>query len=426
MSSYIFVSFPLLATVGIFPMEFDAPTHHPQILAFAPHPWDNHWLSRQQLLSRLAQRGWPVIYSHGPMHWWSRHTESWQRAPWLGRLETRESGVRVDRPGRWPCLWDRSSFWNQRVLAMHAARLLRSSQTPGTTVAMLFHPQFEPLLEWLRPDWVVYHVYDVYRLMDHWSPAKSAMEERLVTRADLITASSPGMARHLPAGGHLKARLLPNGADAHRFANADHAPCPQDLAAIPTPRIGYVGNINPKIDLDMVTMIAIRHPEWHWVFMGPIYMNGTQDRERLARQAWERLLHLPNIHFLGLKGRDEIPAYVVHMDVNVICYKIARIEQGAPDDWVVHGYPTKLHEYLATGRPVVAAPQEALREFADVMQIASDTDAWENALKQAIAGHGVGTPATRRARALENSWDRRVDQLENWLQTLIHPAAPPP
>ncbi|MBF0191187.1 MAG: glycosyltransferase [Magnetococcales bacterium] len=401
-------------------MERDSrPNPKPPILAFAPHPWDNHWLSRQQLLSRLARRGWPVLYSHGPLNWWERHARPWQQASWLGRVESREFGVGVDCPGRWPCLWDKWPVWNQGVMALHAARLARALPPhDGKRIVMLFHPMFEPYLRWLKPDWTVYHVYDVYRLMDDWSPAKDDLEARLVARADLITASSAGMARQLPAPGPERARLLPNGADALRFASADPAPCPADLAAIPTPRIGYVGNINPKLDLEMITTVADRHPDWHWVFLGPVYMNSPRERDRAAKAAWERLQHRPNIHYLGLKSREELPAYVRHMAVNIIAYKIAQVEAGSPEDWVVHGYPTKLHEYLATGKPVVAAPQHALLEFSDVVRIASDPDSWESALGEAIAGQGAGTPASRRARALENTWDSRVDRLESWLNAL--------
>ncbi|MBF0429596.1 MAG: glycosyltransferase, partial [Magnetococcales bacterium] len=279
--------------------------------------------------------------------------------------------------------------------------------------------QFEPYLQWLKPDWTLYHVYDVYRLMDDWSPEKSAMEARVIDRADLVTAASPGMASNLPSPGLARVRLLPNGADAARFANADHAPCPKDLAAVPSPRIGYVGNINPKVDLEMIAQMAERHPEWHWVFLGAVTMGGQKERVLAAKAAWERLQRLNNIHFLGMKSRADLPAYVVHMDVNVICYKIARIQEGEAEDWVIHGYPTKLHEYLASGKPVVAAPQDAILDFADVVHIASTVDEWESALMQAISGHGVGTPATRRACALENTWEKRVDQLEAWMLELL-------
>ncbi|MBF0181247.1 MAG: glycosyltransferase [Magnetococcales bacterium] len=385
----------------------------PPILAFAPHPWDNHWLSRQQLLTRLAQRGWPVLYSHGPLHWWKRATPIWRKAPLLGQVEPRECGVLVDRPGRFPALWPKWPAWDRAATALSVARLLHAlPDRHGPRIAMLFHPMFEPYLEWLRPTWTLYHVYDVYRLMDDWSPDKSAMEERLVAKADLITASSPGMARALPGLGAQRARLLPNGADARRFAQAA-ADCPADLANIPFPRIGYVGNINSKVDLEMIDHVAERHPEWHWVFLGPVYMNGDREREVTARARWERLQQRPNIHYLGLKSREETPACVAHMTVNTICYKIAA------DDWVVHGYPTKLHEYLATGLPVVAAPQEAILAFGDVVAIASTHQEWLAALADAIAGNGAGTPITRRERALANTWDSRVDLLEAWLLELI-------
>lgn len=393
----------------------------PSILAFAPHPWDNHWLSRQQLLTRLAQRGWPVTYSYGPLNWWERHLSLWQRAPWLGTIQPKESGVLVDYPGRWPPIWPKWPAWNQAVMQLHANRLLRA-QPPKKNghIALLFHPVFEPFLQWLQPDWTLYHVYDVYRLMDDWNPAKAAMEARLVARADLITTSSMGMAQNLPLPGPSVAKVLSNGADSARFAAATSLPCPADLARIPPPRIGYVGNINPKLDMEMIAWMATRHPDWHWVFMGPVYMNGSCEREINAKIAWEKLLLFPNIHFLGLKTRDALPAYVVHMDVNVICYKIARNTTGAPEDWVIHGYPTKLHEYLATGKPVVAAPQEAIKAFSDVVQLAETNAEWETALTQALTGQAVGTPTTRRATAMENSWECRVDQLEAWLYELIN------
>ncbi|MBF0163697.1 MAG: glycosyltransferase [Magnetococcales bacterium] len=393
----------------------------PVILALAPHSWDTHWLSRQQLLSRLARRGWPVIYASGPLDWWSRNTPEWQRAPWLGRLEPRDAGVLADFPGRWPCLWDRFSAWSRIVTAQHARRLLKAAdRLSDRRHLMLFHPRFEPYIELLRPDRVHYHVYDVHRLMGGWSEKQAAMEARLVSRADLITTSSPGMALNLPAPGPEKARQLPNGADAHHFASADRALCPTELASIPHPRIGYVGNINPKLDFEMIETMAQNHPEWHWVFMGPVTLHGQKARDCQTRIAWDRLRQRPNIHFLGLKPRDILPTYLVHMDLHVICYKIARVEEGAHEDWVVHGYPTKLHEYLATGKPVVAAPQTALLEFSDVAAIASTIPEWEQAISAALAGRGVGTPVTRRARALQNTWESRVDLLESWLEQL-HP-----
>ncbi|MBF0132824.1 MAG: hypothetical protein HQL75_09600 [Magnetococcales bacterium] len=394
----------------------------PPILAFAPHPWWNHWLSRQQLLSRLGKRGWPIIYSFGPLNVWYRHTPQWQQSPWLGWLEERDH-VKVDHPGRALPLWPKFHQWDQFVIRKHAQRMLAglnlSAHSPRP-LAFLFHPTFEPWLPWLRPSHVIYHVYDTYRMMETWTPEKGAMEERLIGRADLITTSSQGMAATLPFGGDQKAHVLNNGADSERFLAGAGSPCPEDLAAIPAPRIGYVGSINPKLDLEMVLTVSQRHPDWHWVFIGPVYMSGLTVRDEGARKHWELCLQRPNIHWLARKSLEEMPAYLNHLDVHAICYLIARDHHGLKEDWVVHGYPTKLHECLATGRPVVAGAQQVIvDDFSHVVTVASGPDEWEVAIGSALAGKGVGTVEQRRNVALANTWDARVDQLEGYLLKML-------
>lgn len=392
----------------------------PPILAFAPHPWWNHWLSRQQLLSRLGQRGWPVIYSFGPLNVWYRHSDLWQQSPWLGWLESRDH-VQVDHPGRFPPLWPKYPAWDQGVIRHHARRMLRGLPASSVRpVAFLFHPTFEPWLKHLNPSHVVYHVFDAYRMMETWTEAKAGMERRLIERADLITTSSKGMAVTLPWGGDKRARILNNGADAKRFLAAQGVGCPDDLAAIPQPRIGYVGSINPKLDLQMVLDLSTLRPDWHWVFIGPVYMNGLTERDERARHLWQHCLARGNIHWLARKSLEEMPGYLNHLDVHVICYLIARDRQGLKEDWVVHGYPTKLHECLATGKPVVAAAQQVIvDDFQRVVQVAESVQEWEEAINKALLGQGAGTAFERRQVALANTWDARVDQLEQWLLQTI-------
>ncbi len=412
---------PRLAPQRIDPMMLTTSTpERPPILAFAPHPWWNHWLSRQQLLSRLGQRGWKVIYSFGPLNVWHRHTPQWRQASWLGWLEARDH-VQVDHPGRLPPLWPKFPAWDRQVIRHHAARMLNGlHQKTPRPIAFLFHPTFEPWLPWLNPTHVVYHVFDAYRMMETWTPAKAVMEQRLIERADLITTSSRGMAETLPWGGDRRARILNNGADSRRFLAADGCPCPDDLAAIPHPRIGYVGSINPKLDLEMVLTLSHQRPDWQWVFIGPVYMNGLTTRDEQSRQLWQQCLQRSNIHWLDRKSLEEMPAYLNHLDVHAICYLIARDQHGLKEDWVVHGYPTKLHECLATGRPVVAAAQQVIvDEFQHVVRIAETTIQWEQAIADALADRGAGTVDQRRTVALANTWEARVDQLEQWLLEMI-------
>jgi hypothetical protein len=82
-------------------------------------------------------------------------------------------------------------------------------------------------------------------------------------------------------------------------------------------------------------------------------------------------------------------------------------------------YPLKIHEYLASGPPVVATALASLREFGAVLAMpAAETSGWLAAVDAAVAGHGIGTRATRLATAAANSWDHRVDLLESHLARL--------
>jgi glycosyltransferase involved in cell wall biosynthesis len=238
------------------------------------------------------------------------------------------------------------------------------------------------------------------------------MESCLVDRADLLLASSEAMVRLLPSSGPRKAKLLPNAADTAVFMAAERTPCPPDLRNIPRPRIGYTGAINLKVDLSLVRELALRRPEWNWIFVGPVREMAPQSfaGSREYTESLAACRSLRNVHFLGPKAVQEVPAYVAHMDVNTMCYRTD------PGGWWTALYPLKLHEYLAAGRPVVGANLETLRAFASVLTIAETADDWVLAIETGLAADDPIKKQARRTVALQNTWDQRIDQLVGWLQ----------
>lgn len=372
-------------------------------------------MNRQQLLSRLAARGWPVIYSLGALSLWDRAKGRWAKAGWWGGF-AQDDGVLLDLPGRLPPRWPSLAAWDAAVIRWHSARLARAARRIGgghDAIALLFHPNHLPYAQALAPRSTVFYAYDAFPLTPKWTPAQDELLHRTMASADLVIASSEPIAGHLPTLRDGKPRVLPNGADAAIFEKGKDAPCPADLAAIPSPRIGYIGNISQKVDLATVAEIAKKKPDWHWVFVGKVV---AVNDNALTRQAYADCRSLANVHFLGAKQHMELPAYVNHMDVNTMCYR----QQGG---WWEAGYPLKLHEYLAAGRPVVSADIAAVREFADVIDIAATMQDWIAALERALTSGGVATPESRRRVAYQNTWDRRVDDLEAWLSELtIAPA----
>jgi len=83
------------------------------------------------------------------------------------------------------------------------------------------------------------------------------------------------------------------------------------------------------------------------------------------------------------------------------------------DDYTKYIYPGKMHEYLASGHPVVSAPVRSVQEFKDVIAIANSTTEWSKAIASSLSA-GENTPERRVARqsvAREYDWERLVDRM---------------
>jgi len=71
-------------------------------------------------------------------------------------------------------------------------------------------------------------------------------------------------------------------------------------------------------------------------------------------------------------------------------------------------YPLKLHEYLATGKPVVATAIPAVEELTDVIRVASGPDEFEQLVDEALAETDPALTQGRQAVAAEHSWEHHV------------------
>ncbi len=379
------------------------------IVAFAGHPWvEPEWMNRQQLLSRLGKRGWPIAYSFGPLDWWQRGSAHWNGSPLFNRVEDRDA-IRDIVPGRLGARWKRLPFFDRLATARHA-RFIRSTvaRPDERIIALLFDPQFYPYIEHLQPCDVAFHAYDTYASQSGWTEERAAFQVALVKQAALITASSDAIARSL---GDTRVKVLPNGADVEAFANALLLPEPEDLRSIPHPRLGYIGAINRKVDLALIATLARERTDWHWILVGRVERNELLSDDYNAPH-FKACEALPNVHFLGQKDRRDVPAYVGHMDINTMCYRTNG------DGWWTAISPLKLHEYLASGLPVISAPVESVMPFADVVRIVENSEQWGLAIEETLATIDQTSHDMRQSVAGANSWDTRIIQLEKFLHAL--------
>jgi len=353
-------------------------------------------MPRQQILTRLT-RHFDIVWVDPPKGWreyWDPRGRSlFERQ----KFDEVAKQFTVMTPGMMrPSLHSPDALRrliSARILA--DARRYLLGRGAKRIVLHLWRYNFAEALDLVPHDLSCYHIDDEYSFSDVDLP-NDPTEARLLGRADQVIVHS---ARLLEKKGRLNPRtaLVPNGVDYQAFARPQ--PEPADLARVPRPRIGYVGVIKKQLDLDLLVRLAGVRPDWSLVMVGPICNVSGKERTLATLQ------ELPNVHFLGSKPVEALPGYVQHMDVCLMCYEV--------NDYTKYIYPLKLHEYLAAGRPAVAAPIDSVLDHADLVTLARSDGDWLRGVETALAPAASDTAlvARRRARARAYDWDLLADRV---------------
>lgn len=376
-----------------------------RLMALAPNSWDGQWMNRQQILSRLAaDHG--ILYSTGAWSVWDRGSAAFKAAPLRGSFERRD-GVLVDRPPRWLLRWPPMGAYDRTVLRLVQRRWRRqlARMGDGAVVAYLFHPRYLQFIAHLGADHVIYQPYDLFSHMPGWTPELARLEARLLETCDAVIATSEPTRAALQERCPIPVHRVPNGVDGELFLAPDTEHGIDALPGIPRPRIGYVGSLNRKVDLPLIVHLARREPGWQFVLVGPL---GNFDDE--TSRALRECEALPNVHLPGSRDRRDLPACMGSLDVALMCYR--------PGTWMDSAYPLKLHEYLASGPPVVSSDLPSVRPFARVVAIAREAGDWHALIGAALRDGTPGNRAERRQVAAANTWDRRVADIRQILATV--------
>jgi hypothetical protein len=83
------------------------------------------------------------------------------------------------------------------------------------------------------------------------------------------------------------------------------------------------------------------------------------------------------------------------------------------DDYTKYVYPLKLHEYLATGQPVVSSRMHSVEEFEGVVAIGDTQEQWSDLIKHSLSEreNSPERRAQRQAVAREFDWDILVQKI---------------
>jgi hypothetical protein len=231
-------------------------------------------------------------------------------------------------------------------------------------------------------------------------------------QAGTVTVPTPGMREILLNRGYAtdKVKLLPNAVDIERFPLSP--PVGREWC-----RALYCGTVGLAQGVRTLLEAARLLEEQGSPVEFEIVGDGA---ERDELQAWAQRFGLKHVSFAGRVPRDEVPRRVASADITVMTLRDVPLFEDA--------LPTKMLEYMAAGRAVVAsAAGQAARLVEEVgaglacppedpraLATAIDRLAQNPELAQAMGGRG--------RRYVEQSLSRRamVDRLEGEIRGLVH------
>lgn len=288
---------------------------------------------------------------------------------------------------------------NRQVLRA-TIRLLRRRLQIDKFHLWTFLPNTADYIGTLGEELAVYYCVDEWSMFSYLDRSQTvAAEQALLDRVDVTFAINDAL------GAAKRARckqtfVSPHGVDHAMFARAlePSTQVPADLAAIGTPRIGFYGTLRDWVDFELIAAVAKARPAWQLVLLG----QQLTDVSAVAT--------LPNVHLLGQKRHDELPAYCKGFDVGIIPYKI--------DERMQFVNPLKMREYLSAGLPVVSTAVPEVRRYPELVQIASTPAEWVAAIERALADNSVKARAARTAAMTTETWSARVEQVSKTIDEI--------
>ncbi|WP_439481390.1 glycosyltransferase [Cyclobacterium plantarum] len=286
--------------------------------------------------------------------------------------------------------------WNDRRLAKSIKKGLKRLKLEDFIFFNSFNPLYlSQLPKNFKPRVIVYQSRDNIRALEPYLRKHGAGNEiKAIRNADISLATSRQLQEDLQILSKKNVAYFPNAADFNLFKSAYETKLslPDDLQNIPSPIIGYTGNICHRQDYDLIAYICASNPEISLVLVGPRNHQGHTHID---------LDKIPNLYFTGPKGIEQLPQYLAHFDLLILPFLCNEVTRSI--------YPLKINEYLASGKPIVATPfSEDIRSFYPLIRLENDPESFALAIKQELESDNPDKAEKRYVEASKNTWEGRV------------------
>lgn len=287
--------------------------------------------------------------------------------------------------------------YNESIIARQLQKIIKKFSLKEIVYVNSFIFHYPNLTDRLHPKLSIYHCVDpVFTPYD----AKHGIvsEKVIVGKSDLVICTSQQLYREKQLV-HPKTYFVPNAADIDHSTKATdpYLDVHESLKAIPRPIVGYFGNIERRIDYDMMRDVAKNNEDISFVFAGPM------EKELIP----DYFFNIPNIHFTGRIPYNQMPNMLKGFDVAIIPFK-----KTAESTTV---FPLKLFEYLGAGKPIVSTDfNPDLKNFTDdLVSYCSDALTFSNAIAEALKNDCDELKEKRIELASQHTWDKRASEFEN-------------
>jgi UDP-galactopyranose mutase len=367
--------------------------------------WDFVWQRPQHLLSRLA-KDYRVFFVEEPVT--NTEISEPRIEAFQGRGEHPVTVVRLQQPAR-------EHYWighNDPQTQTTYERLLREyfdAQGSSDRIVWLYTPMAAPFVAALEPKLLIYDVMDELSAFKGAPAALREQDRAMLQQADITFTGGVSLYRaRLPYASNIY--LFPSGVEIAHFAQAAPGKLtqPADMANLAAPILGYFGVVDERMDLPLLAHLAAAHPEWNIVMLGPVIKIDPAE-----------LPQAPNLHFLGMKDYQELPAYLSWFDVALVPF--------AMNEATRYLSPTKTLEYLAANKPVVSTPIADIVElYGDYVRIGETPAEFVAQVEEALAEDAAerADRETRVQKLLQlHTWDYIAGEMAKLIEAAQRPAA---
>lgn len=276
-------------------------------------------------------------------------------------------------------------------------------------VAWFYTPMALPLLQSIHPRAIIYDCMDELSAFLNAPRQLLQRETALLKAADLVFTGGPSL-YNAKKDRHPNVHCFSSSVDAAHFGQALRPEIETELQKDLThPRLGFFGVIDERINPRLIDDLAVAHPEWQVVMVGPV-----------VKISPDTLPRRPNIHYFGQQDYAELPRFLAGWDVCLLPFALNKATQFIS--------PTKTLEYMAAERPIVSTPiTDVAQPYGEIVYLSNSfSDAQGSASESFVKAceHALhSTPEQRMARTEKmrevlsrTSWDATVQAMDRLIE----------